>query len=93
MFLVIGMIVAVAPLVSLALQNPERASANVPIGWIDYDNTAYSNLLQQNVQELSMVYIVHGEDQTLTADLKTGKLESIYIVHEGFESDILDGRF
>lgn len=87
-FLALALLVAVAPFIGLIIPD-----APVPIGWIDEDNTEFSRLLLKNVQALDVVWVTTGDEQTLTANLQTGRLEGVFVIKKGFEQSIKSGEF
>jgi hypothetical protein len=87
-FFALALIVALSPFIGLIIPD-----APIPIGWIDEDNTAFSKLLLKNVQALKVVWVIQEDENTLTANLKTGKLEGVFIIKKGFEKSIRQGDF
>lgn len=84
----LGMLLAVSPFIGLIIPD-----APVPIGWIDRDNTVFSRLLKENVQELNVVCLFEYNEETLVANLQTGKIEGVFIINKGFEDSIKSGKF
>lgn len=87
-FLALALIVASSPFIGLIIPD-----APVPIGWIDEDNTEYSQLLLKNVEALEVVWVTHGDEDTLIANLQTGRLEGVFVIKKGFEELIKRGEF
>jgi hypothetical protein len=87
-FLILAIIVAAAPFIGLIIPD-----APVPIGWIDEDNTEFSQLLLKNVEALDVVWVIQGDEETLTANLQTGRLEGVFVIKKGFEDSIKRGEF
>lgn len=87
-FLLLALIVAVSPFLGLIIPD-----APVPIGWIDEDNTDFSKLLLKNVEALKVVWVTHGDRDTLTANLETGRLEGVFVIKKGFEESLKAGKF
>jgi hypothetical protein len=87
-FLALAIIVAAAPFIGLIIPD-----APVPIGWIDEDDTEFSRLLLKNVEELKVVWVTRGGEDTLTANLQTGRLEGVFVIKKGFEESIKQGKF
>lgn len=87
-FLLLAIIVALSPFLGLIIPD-----APVPIGWIDEDNTEFSNLLLKNVESLKVVWVTRGDKDTLVANLQTGRLEGIFIIKKGFEEALKKGDF
>ena len=86
--LLIGLLIAVSPFIGLILPD-----APIPIGWIDEDNSEFSQQLKQNVEALDVVTVFEYDEQTLTANLQTGKIEGVFVIKEGFEDAIRSGEF
>ncbi len=87
-FLALALIVAAGPFIGLIIPD-----APVPIGWIDEDDTQFSKLLLKNVEALEVVWVTHGDEETLTANLQTGRLEGVFVIKKGFEESIKRGEF
>ncbi len=87
-FLALALIVAAAPFIGLIIPD-----APVPIGWIDEDDTEFSRLLLENVEALEVVWVTHGDEDTLTANLQTGRLEGVFVIKKGFEESVKRGEF
>lgn len=86
--LILALLLALSPFVGLIIPD-----APVPIGWIDEDNTEYSQLLLENVEALNVVWVTHGDKKTLTANLQSGRLECVFVIKKGFEDAIRAGEF
>ena len=84
----LGMLLAVSPFIGLIIPD-----APIPIGWIDEDNTEFSQLLKQNVDALDVVSVFEEDKNTLIANLQTGKIEGVFIIKAGFEEAIRAGEF
>lgn len=87
-FLALALVVAASPFIGLIIPD-----APVPIGWIDEDDTEFSRLLLKNVEALEVVWVTHGGEETLVANLQTGRLEGVFVIKKGFEEAIKNGRF
>lgn len=87
-FFLLALTVAVCPFVGLIIPD-----APVPIGWIDEDNTEFSRLLLKNVEALNVVWVTFGDQDTLAANLQTGRLEGVFVIKDGFERTIKSGEF
>lgn len=87
-FFVLAFIVALSPFIGLIIPD-----APIPIGWIDEDNTEYSQLLKKNVKSLNVVWITEDDEDTLIANLQNGRLEGVFVIKEGFEKSIKKGVF
>ncbi len=87
-FLILAVIVAVSPFIGLIIPD-----APVPIGWIDEDNTEFSKLLLKNVEELKVVWVTRDDEDTLMANLQTGRLEGVFVIKKGFEESIKKGEY
>ncbi len=87
-FLLLALTVAVCPFVGLIIPD-----APVPIGWIDEDDTEFSQLLLNNVEALNVVWVTFGDKDTLVANLQTGRLEGVFVIKKGFEQAIKSGEF
>lgn len=85
---VLAAAVALIPFIGLIMPD-----ALIPIGWIDKDNTPFSKLLLDGVNALDVVWVTHDEQDTLIANLQTGRLEAVFIVKEGFEQAMEAGRY
>ena len=85
---VLGMLLSVSPFIGLIIPD-----APIPIGWIDRDNSPFSQLLKENVQALDVVCLFEYDEETLVANLQTGKIEGVFIINDGFEEDIKSGEF
>lgn len=87
--LLIALIIAIVPFIELSV--PDAA---VPIGWIDEDESEFSTLLKQRVEEIKVLYIDKEKDEDkLIGKLQTGQLEGIIKVQEGFENSLKDGEY
>ncbi len=86
--LALGFAIALIPFLGLTIPN-----APIPIGWIDKDNSEFSALLKEKVQDIDLLYIVEADEQTLTSRLETGDIEGIFIVPSGFEQTLKSGEF
>ncbi len=84
----LALIIAASPFAGLIIPD-----ALIPIGWIDRDGTQYSKRLLNNVNALEVVWVMHGDEDTLTANLQTGRLEAVFIVKEGFEDSMKSGQY
>ena len=80
--------VAATPFIGLVMPD-----ALVPIGWIDRDETPFSQKLLDKVNALDVVWVTHDDEDTLIANLQTGRLEAVFIVEDGFEQAMEDGRY
>ncbi|MDD5016745.1 MAG: ABC transporter permease [Eubacteriales bacterium] len=87
-FFALALVVAFSPFIGLIIPD-----APVPIGWIDEDNTNFSRLLLKNVQALDVVWVTVDDEETLIANLQTGKLEGVFVIKEGFEEAVKSGDF
>ncbi|NLT96613.1 MAG: ABC transporter permease [Christensenellaceae bacterium] len=87
-FFLLALLVAGAPFIGLIIPD-----APVPIGWIDEDNTEFSAMLLENVQELDVVWVTFGDRGDLIANLQTGRLEGVFVIKKGFEDAIKSGEF
>lgn len=86
--LVLALVVALVPFIGLIIPD-----ALVPIGWIDKDGTAFSQRLLDNVNALEVVWVTMDEEETMIANLQTGRLEAVFIVEAGFEAAMKAGRY
>ncbi len=86
--LILALLLAVSPFVGLIIPD-----APVPIGWIDEDDTEYSHLLLEKVQELDVVWVTQGDRDALTANLQSGRLECVFVIKKGFEESIRAGEY
>lgn len=86
--LALALIVAACPFIGLIIPD-----ALVPIGWIDRDKTKFSERLLDNVNALEVVWVMHGDEETLIANLQTGRLEAVFVVKEGFEEAMENGQY
>ncbi len=86
--MLLSLLLAVSPFIGLIIPD-----APVPVGWIDEDDTAYSRLLLKNVEALDVVWVTHGDRETLTANLQSGRLECVFVIKEGFENSIKEGEY
>ena len=86
--LILALMLALSPFVGLIIPD-----APVPIGWIDEDNTEYSELLLDNVEALNVVWVTHGDRSTLVANLQSGRLECVFVIKKGFEDSIRAGEY
>lgn len=84
----LALIIAASPFIGLIIPD-----ALVPIGWIDRDDTDFSERLLNNVNALEVVWVMHGDEDTLIANLQTGRLEAVFVVKEGFEDAMKSGRY
>ncbi len=87
-FFLLALAVAVCPFLGLIIPD-----APVPIGWIDEDDTEFSQLLLKNVEALNVVWVTFGDRDTLVANLQTGRIEGVFVIKEGFEQTIKSGGF
>ena len=87
-FFLLALAVAVCPFLGLIIPD-----APVPIGWIDEDDTEFSQLLLRNVEALNVVWVTFGDKETLVANLQTGRLEGVFVIKNGFEKTIKSGAF
>lgn len=86
--LVLALVASASAFVDLIIPD-----ALVPIGWIDKDNTMFSKRLLDNVNALEVVWVTHGDEDELIANLQTGRLEAVFVVKEGFEKAMKQGRY
>lgn len=86
--LLLALLLALSPFVGLIIPD-----APVPVGWIDEDNTEYSELLLENVEALGVVWVTHGDRSALVANLQSGRLECVFVIKKGFEDSIRAGEF
>lgn len=86
--IILALLLALSPFVGLIIPD-----APVPIGWIDEDDTEYSHLLLKNVEALNVVWVTHGDKETLVSNLQSGRLECVFVIKEGFEDAIRAGEY
>ena len=86
--LCIGFTIAIVPFIGLTIPD-----APLPIGWIDEDNTALSQLLKEKVNTIDVLYIVDQDEDTLLSNLQTGTIEGIFVVPVGFEQTMKSGEY
>ena len=87
--LVLALVIAAIPFIGLS--SPD---APIPIGWIDEDNSQFSQMLRERVDSIELLYIDEEPDeQKLVSKLQTGQLEGVMKIPEGFEEMLLDGEY
>ncbi len=89
--LVVALAVAVYPLVSIKEEADDRQP--VAIGWIDEDNSSYSEQLYAATGALELLDVKTGEEDQLLNELRAGSLEAVFVVNPGFESKIINGEY
>lgn len=87
-FFLLAVAVGIGPFIGLIIPD-----APVPIGWVDEDDTQFSQRLLKNVQALDVVWVTLGDEDTLIANLQTGRLEGVFVIKDGFEDAIKSGEF
>ena len=87
--IVIALLLAVIPFIGIS-----APGAAIPIGWIDEDNSQFSQMLRERVEDIELLYIDEEQDEEkLIAKLQTGELEGVMKVPAGFEEKLLSGEY
>ncbi len=87
--LVLALFAAIIPFIGLG--TPEAA---IPIGWIDEDNSSFSQMLRERVDTISLLSIDEEQDEdSLVSKLQTGQLEGVMKIPKGFEDKLLAGEY
>jgi len=89
--LLLALLAAVLPLIG----NLEKDDAQRPvaIGWADYDNSKYSETLLDGVKQYPLLEVKQADEEELLGELRTGNLEAVFVLHEGFENSIRNGEY
>jgi len=64
----------------------------LPIGVVDLDQTAYSDLIIKRVAKKNTISIENFSQEEALKQVSTGKLEAVYILKEGLMNQILKGK-
>ena len=89
--LALALAAAVYPL--FIINEQEKQQQPVPIGWVDQDNSFYSEKLLESMTMLDLLEVKPGGMDQLIGELRTGKLEAVFVVNEGFEEKIMSGEY
>ena len=86
--LILGIFIASIPFIGLTYEKTP-----VTFGWIDEDKTYLSELLKQNLDEIGILTLIEDDENLLMSSLKTGKIEGVLVIEDGFENDIEKGLY
>ncbi len=87
--IVIALFLAIVPFIGI-----NAPSAAIPIGWIDEDNSQYSQTLLERVEAIEILSIdEEHEEEKLVAKLQTGQLDGVMKVPAGFEEKLRSGEY
>lgn len=89
--LLLTLAAAIMPLIGTLKHDSNQKP--VLIGWVDNDNSEYSRQLLNGVEEYPLLSVKQTNETKLIAELKTGKLEAVFVVNKGFEDIIKKGEY